>query len=106
MRPLIPLLAAVLILSMTTLATAGDCPGGVCPLEKNATVLPGTIEVTAVGIVAERPARIIAKPARRSARLLKAIVKNTAKRKPARRIVAGTKRVLKLPRRGLCRRHN
>ncbi len=123
MRPLIFLLAAVLILGTAALAVAGDCPGGVCPLEKNATALPSitvdipaVVEVMAVGIVADRqPIRntvkriaarrlVQAKIVRRPARLLKAVVKNTQTRKPARRLVARSKRILKLPLRLLRRR--
>ena len=118
MRPLIFLLAAVLILGVTALATAGDCPGGVCPIKSKsiAVNITDVVEVTAVGIVIDRqPVRstvkaiagrrlVQAKIERRPASVLKAIVKNTQTRKPVRKMVARSKRVLKLPLRGLCRR--
>ena len=105
MRPLMFLLAAVLILGMTALATAGDCPGGVCPLEKNATALPSiTINVPVVAEVAASCGPGTVRAVCRPARLLKAVVKNTKTRKPARKLVARSRRVLKLPLRGLCRR--
>ncbi len=66
MRPLIFLLAAVLLLGITALATAGDCPGGVCPIESKSivNVTSATVEVMAVGIVFDRqPVRNIVKRA-------------------------------------------
>ena len=66
MRPLIFLLVVVLALGMTTLVVAGDCPGGVCPIESKSIVVstPGVMEVMAVGIVTDRqPVRNIVKRA-------------------------------------------
>ena len=108
MRPPIFLLTGVLVLSMAALAVAGDCPGGVCPLEKNATALPSIIvniphvvEVAAVGIIAQRqPVRSIIRGIE-STRPVRNIAKGLVARKPGRSIA---KRVLKFPRRLLRRR--
>ncbi len=113
MRFLIFLLVIVLALGMTTtlaVAADGDCPGGVCPLQKTGKTLPSIVvnipdvlEVTAVGIIAERqPVRSIVKSieGRPPARNI-AIGKGLVVRKPGRSVV---KRVLKFPRRLLRRR--
>jgi len=121
MRPLIFLLVTVLALGMvTTLAVAADgCPDKVCPIELKsiANNIGVVVEVAAIGIVVDRqPIRktvkgiaekrlVQAKMVRRLAGAFKIVAKNTKTRMPARKVFAGTKRLLKCPLRGLCRRH-